>query len=346
MIGKVHSASVQRAGARITGVLASSPARLDAAVRTTGAERATVDLEELIADADVLHVCTPNALHAEQVEAALATGLHVVCEKPLATSLESARSLTAQSETSGRVTTVPFVYRFHPMVREMRAKVAAGDLGALAVIHGGYLQDWLSAATSDNWRVDAAAGGPSRAFADIGSHWCDLMEFVVGDRITKLSARTSIVRPERNGAVATEDLVTLQFETTSGVLGSAVICQVAAGRKNRLHLELSGTASSLAFDQEQPELLWHGRAEGNLTRFRDPDTLSKSAARYALLPPGHAQGYQDCFDAFVADTYETISTGEAPDGLPMFTDGLRAAALTHTVLESAAAEGHWQQVSA
>ena len=100
------------------------------------------------------------------------------------------------------------------------------------------------------------------------------------------------------------------------MLGSAVICQVAAGRKNRLHLELSGTTSSLAFDQEQPELLWHGRAEGNLTRFRDPDTLSKSAARYALLPAGHAQGYQDCFDAFVADTYETITTGEAPDGLP------------------------------
>ena len=125
-----------------------------------------------------------------------------------------------------------------------------------------------------------------------------------------------------------------------------MICQVAAGRKNRLHLELSGTTSSLAFDQEQPELLWHGRAEGNLTRFRDPETLSKSAARYALLPAGHAQGYQDCFDAFVADTYETIATGEAPDGLPQFADGLRAAALTHTVLESAAADGRWEQVSA
>jgi predicted dehydrogenase len=135
--------------------------------------------------------------------------------------------------------------------------------------------------------------------------------------------------------VTTEDLATVQLETDRGALGSLVVSQVSAGRKNRLWLELDGEDAALAFDQEDPERLWEGRRDGARVSLRDPDALDPAAARYATTPAGHPQGYADCFDAFVADTYEAIRNG-APDGLPRFADGLRAAAITDAVMASAA----------
>ena len=234
---------------------------------------------------------------------------------------------------------VPFVYRYYPTVREARARIANGSAGAISLVHGGYLQDWLLSPDDDNWRVDPGLGGASRAFADIGSHWCDLIEFVTGERIVRLAARTAIAHPERAAAgghsferagdgaatavrdVETEDIAALMFELESGVIGSVVISQVAAGRKNHLWFEISGSAESLFFDQEAPEALWVGRRAGGEFIPRDFATLSPEAAAYVTLPGGHPQGYADCFDAFVADAYTAIRGEDAPDGLPIGDDG-------------------------
>src|SRR4051794_33439701 len=178
-IGAVHARSARLAGARIAGVSTSTPDRSREAADRLGAERAYDDAEALVtaADVDVVHLCTPNHLHAPLAQAALVAGKHVVCEKPLALDAVEAAALAEAAAASGRVATVPFVYRYHPMALEARARIAAGELGALRLMHGGYLQDWLSTADDDNWRVDRELGGRSRAFADIGSHWCDLAEF-------------------------------------------------------------------------------------------------------------------------------------------------------------------------
>src|SRR5699024_7241707 len=178
--------------------------------------------------------------------------------------------------------------------------------GAIAAVHGGYLQDCMSRAADDNWRAEPTRSGPSQTFADIGSHWCDFLEFVLGRRITELSATTTTTHPYRGPTrrpVSTEDTVTLQLRTESGVPGTAVISQAAAGRKNHMFLEVSGTDTSFRFDQESPEQLWLGTRADNRTLLRDPETLSPQAQRYSLHPAGHPQGYQDCFDAFVADSY-------------------------------------------
>jgi predicted dehydrogenase len=119
---------------------------------------------------------------------------------------------------------------------------------------------------------------------------------------------------------------------------------VAAGRKNRLYLEVNGTEASTGFDQESPEVLWVGRREGSLQLVRDPEVLSADAARLSRLPAGHAQGYQDCFDGFVADTYATVA-GARRDGLPTFADGVRSAAVVDAVLASAGADGAWTEVA-
>ena len=113
----------------------------------------------------------------------------MICEKPLALDAGGAQRLVDAAADSGKQAAVPFVYRYYPTVREARERVASGQTGALRLLHGTYLQDWLLRADDANWRVDERLGGASRAFADIGSHWCDLAEFVSGHRIERVSAR-------------------------------------------------------------------------------------------------------------------------------------------------------------
>ena len=342
-MGATHARAIRASGGYVAAVVTNDPGLAASAQSAVRAEAVTTDLAEVLADetVDVIHVCTPNNTHADIASAVLAAGKPVVCEKPLATDGGVAAALAQQAADSGVMTAVPFVYRFHPMVREMRARVRAGQLGELSVAHGSYLQDWLAGSDTDNWRVDPAAGGRSRAFADIGSHWCDLFEFVTGDFVTAVSAQVRTVFPHRGGQpVHTEDAASVHLRTRSGLLGTMVISQTAAGRKNRLHLEVSGSDSSLAFDQEDPERLWIGRLDGSVAAQRDPATLDPSAARYAFLPAGHPQGYQDCFNAFVADAHAAVS-GAVPDGLPTFADGARAARLCDAVLQSADDAGAW-----
>jgi predicted dehydrogenase len=356
-IGAVHARSARLAGARLVGVAASSPESAQAAAAELGADRAFESAEELVRDphVDVVHICTPNHLHLPLAEAALAAGKHVICEKPLALDAGGARRLVDAAADSGLQAGVPFVYRYYPTVREARERVGRGQAGALRLLHGTYLQDWLLRPDDDNWRVDERLGGASRAFADIGSHWCDLAEFISGHRITRVSARMLTAVPERVGAagrkafspdrgegeahpVTTEDAVVVQFETDAGAIGAVVISQISAGRKNRLWIELDGAEETLAFDQEQPEELWCGRREAVTIVRRDPLTLSAAAARFAFLPAGHPQGYADCFDAFVADFYEAVRSGSPVDGMPTFSDGLRAASITDAVLVSSREE--------
>lgn len=350
MIGRAHAESARRAGGEVTAVLGTSPDRAAAAAEATGAARSFTDLDELFARArpDVVHVCTPNTTHAEFAAACLEADTHVVCEKPLAPTEPEARELSELADRTGRLASVPFVYRFHPMAREMRARVAAGESGIIVAIHGGYLQDWMSRATDDNWRADPDRSGPSQTFADVGSHWCDFLEFVLGDRVTAVSACTATTHPNRGPAarpVTTEDTVTLQLRTGSGVPGTAVMSQAAAGRKNHMFLEISGTEATLRFEQETPDQLWRGTRVDSRTVLRDPETLAPDAQRYCLHPAGHAQGYQDCFDAFVADSYAVARGQDFPEGLPTFSDGWRATRITEAVLASAAADGSWTPVT-
>ena len=367
-IGPVHARAARLAGAEVVGVSASSPERAREAAARLRVERAFDSSDELVAadGVDVVHVCTPNHLHAPLAEAALAAGKHVVCEKPLATSAtEADRLVDAAGSPAGpaRVAVVPFVYRYNPMVAEARARVAAGEIGAVRLVHGGYLQEWLSDPEDDNWRVDPAQSGTSRAFADIGSHWCDLVEFVTGHRIAAVCAQTATVVPQRadrgnapafavegrahppgaRRAVVTEDLATVLFRTDGGVVGTMLVSQVSPGRKNHLHLEISGSDASLRFEQEHPETLWIGRREHNETVWRDPAALHASARRVSSLPPGHAEGYTGCFEAFVRDTYAAIG-GEQPDGLPRFADGARSMRVVDAVLASAGAGATWVEV--
>jgi predicted dehydrogenase len=361
MIAEVHARAVRTVAARLIGVLGSRPERgAQAAARWGG--RGYVDLDDLLADGpDVVHVCTPNATHAPYVRALLGAGIAVVCEKPLGMDAAEAHGLAELARRAGVVATVPFVYRYHPLVREIRSRVARGGLGRVLLMHGTYLQDWMLDSRAANWRVDPALGGGSRAFADIGSHWCDLVEFVSGERFDAASAQFALAHAERpvgsdhafggvatrhrpTAVVETEDAAIVSLRTRSGVPASVVVSQVSAGRKNRLWFEIDGTSASAVFDQETPETVWFGTTNGASILRRAEAEPSPAQARLNAFPAGHAQGWGDAFAAFVADTYAAVR-GEAPDGLPTFDDGARAADIVDAVRASVLSAS-WEPVAA
>lgn len=380
MVARLHLDAARRAGAHVVGVCASTPERGKQAAVRFGLDRSFDSAEELATsgEVDVVHVCTPNASHRRLAELALRSGKHVVCEKPLATTSDDADALLELARGSGLITAVPFVYRYHPMAAEARARVRSGSIGPVRLIHGHYLQDWLSEPADNNWRVDPWLGGPSRAFADIGSHWCDLVEWVTGHRISRLIAMVHTVLPVREGAargtfpghddatgvetavitetpmsteteVSTEDTAHLLFSTDRGATGALTVSQVSPGRKNRLWFEVDCGKASVAFDQENPESLFVGSRAGNANLPRDPALLSPRAARLSVLPAGHPMGYADCFAAFVAEVYAAIrpapySSTADRGGFPTFDDAARTVRLTEAVLHSARTRS-WTEVS-
>lgn len=339
MVGSVHAHAVHRAGGQLAAICGSTPQSSERSARRLGAARAAT-AEEIFAadDIDVVHICTPNNMHLDQTAAALAAGKHVICEKPLATSVSDAVALVDAAEKAHTVAAVSFIYRFYPMVREARCRIADS---AVWLMHGGYLQDHMARADPVGWRSDPAQSGVSMTFADIGSHWCDLMEFVTGHRISAVFA-TEAAAPRQG--VRQDDGAVVAFRTDRGAVGSLVVSQASPGRKNQLSFSFDGRETAVQFNQERPDELIIGGLQARMVLSRDGDALDPRSARYSLLPAGHPQGYQDCFDLFVTDVYEAIHTGTAPEGLPMFADGLRAATI-HAAVAASVSSGAWTDVA-
>ena len=344
-MGTVHARAVRRAGGVVSRIVGSSPESSRAGADRIGAEFAAETVEELLAadDVDVVHVCTPNATHAPLVRAAIAAGKHVVCEKPLAVDAAEAAELVALAAAAGVTATVPFVYRFYPTVREARARVADGTAGRCGCCTAPTCRTgWPRTPTTTGGSTPqpAAPHGRSPTSASTGATWSSSSPATGSPGSPPAPSSPSPTRAGR--PVSTEDAAVVLFETDRGATGNLTISQISPGRKNRLWFSVDGAAESLCFDQENPESLWIGGREVNRQLLRGTSE-GPGAARYTVVPAGHPQGYQDCFDAFVADTYAAIA-GEAPDGLPTFADGLRAARITQAVLESSRTSS-WVEVA-
>jgi len=334
-IGPAHIEALRRLG--FVQVVALCDGTLEQAQEKAQAlniPHAYGNVEELLAHPDlhVVHNCTPNHLHAQINRQILRAGKHVFSEKPLCMTPEEAHELVELAEQAGVVHGVSFVYRQFAMVRQAQSMMREGSLGRLFASHGSYLQDWMLLDTDYNWRVDAALGGASRAVADIGSHWCDTVQFVTGRRIVEVMADLSIVWPTRkanvagnstftqedsavfeNKAVTTEDFGSMLFRFDDGSKGCFSVSQVSAGRKNRLSFEINGSEKSVAWDQEVPQQLWIGhRSQANQTLSDDPGLMNRDAADSAHFPGGHIEGWPDAFKNMMAQFYRAVQTGVMP----------------------------------
>src|SRR5450756_1633288 len=187
-MGRVHTEALRRLGnIEVVGVAGSTTARARKFADEVSIEHATGDFRELIAmpDVDVVHICSPNALHFEQTMTSMAAGKHVMCEKPLAASVEEGEKMLAFANQNELVHGTLYNVRSYPQVQQMRQMRLAGELGDIRFVQGTYSQDWLFYDTDWNWRIES---GKSRTFADIGTHWCDLVEHITGLKITSLCA--------------------------------------------------------------------------------------------------------------------------------------------------------------
>jgi predicted dehydrogenase len=316
------------------------------------------DWKAILKDPEIraVHVCTPNALHASMVEEALKTGKHVLCEKPLAVSSEEAARMTEMARAANLRNCTCHNLRYYPMVQHMRRMREEGELGEILVVQGTYSQDWLLYDTDWNWRIEAKDGGPSRALADIGSHWCDMVEHLTGLRITSLCADLQTfhkTRKKPKGSVETftgktlspdeyetvpvesEDFGAVMIRMGDRTRGAFTASQVSAGCKNRLSIEVYGTKGSVAWNQERPDELWIGhRNEPNQVIVKDPSLLKGAARTYADLPGGHSEGYDDTFKQVFRRFYDSVARPEVAVEYPQFEDGLRQMRVLEAELES------------
>lgn len=358
-IGAVHVDALHRIGVEVAGVVGSSPERARAKSGPVPLPEPYDSFDAMLADdrVDVVHLTTPNHLHYAQARATLEAGKHVVCEKPLAIDSAQSAELLELAQGSGLVHCTNFNIRFYPQCQEIRALVAAGRVGEVWSVHGGYLQDWLLFPTDWNWRLEPDKGGQLRAVADIGSHWLDLVQFVVGRRVTEVFADFATTIPVRqrpagevetfaavgdvervDTPMETEDLAHLLLRFDGGARGSAVISQVSAGRRNSLRFEVDGSAGSIFWDTERHEELWLGhRDRPNETLTRDPALLEPDAAKRTSLPAGHAEGFADTFKELYRTVYAAVAAETMPPepDFPSFADGHRANLLGDAVAASA-----------
>ncbi|MGA8104033.1 MAG: Gfo/Idh/MocA family oxidoreductase [Candidatus Acidiferrales bacterium] len=355
-MGRVHTEAVRRLGnVEVVGVAGSTAERARRFADAQGIERSTGDYRELLGDPeiDAVHICTPNSLHFPMGIAAMEAGKHVMCEKPLASTLREAETMVALAREKKLANCTLYNLRSYPQVQNMRGLREAGDLGEIRVVQGTYSQDWLLYDSDWNWRVEAE---PSRTFADIGTHWCDLIEHITGQRITSLCADLHTfhkTRKKPKGSVetfsgktlepseysqvkvTTEDYGGMIFQLGESAKGSMTVSQIAAGRKNRLFVEIFGSKASVAWNGECPDELWIGhRNSPNQIVIKDPTLFPEQAQSYADLPGGHSEGYDDTFKQVFRRFYRTVADRNAAVEYPTFEDGLRQLRVLDTVLAS------------
>ena len=360
-IGPAHRLGARADGhfAFVAGALDHDPAKGRAYAQSLGirAGRAYGDWREMLAAEsqredriDLVTVATPNATHFEITRAFLQAGFNVLCEKPMTMTVEEAEEIVKIADRTGRICAVNYCYSAYPMVRQMRAMVAGGELGrirlAVASFSHGHHAD---AGDPDNprirWRYDPAQAGASAQFADCGIHALHLAGFITGDEIATLSADFASCIPER----VLEDDAMINYRTGTGIVGRLWTSTVAIGRQHGLTIEIYGEKGGLRWAQEQPnQVFW--QALGGRTEILEKGdaSLSGEAGRLSRVVIGSPEGFPMAVANIYADLSEAIGADKQarpadPAALhyPTASDGLRSMAAIAAAVQSAKEKGRW-----
>ncbi|MDR7087598.1 putative dehydrogenase [Aeromicrobium panaciterrae] len=344
---------------RLTAICGRDHEAASAVADKFGWESVETDWQKLIErdDIDLIDICTPGDTHAEIAIAALEAGKHVLCEKPLANTVEEAERMAAAAADAakhGVRAMVGFTYRRTPAVSFARELVNAGRIGTIRHVRGQYLQDWLSDEDAPlTWRMDKAKAG-SGALGDIGAHVLDMAQFVTGSAITSVSgvlktfvdSRPLSAGSSERGPVTVDDAVAFTAGFDNGSLGVFEATRMATGRRNALRLEINGTKGSLAFDFEDMNYLEYFDATEDpaVAGFRRINVTQESHPYIsAWWPPGHGLGYEHGFTHQVVDLLTSIAGGVDPT--PSFADGLAVQRVLGAI-EASSGDGATHQVIA
>lgn len=364
-IGAVHriAARLDDRYELVAGCLASDPARAHASAADLhiAPQRSYASFTDMAAaeaarpdGIDVVSIVTPNHMHAGPAIAFLEAGIHVICDKPLTSTMADAELLAATVAASGRVFGLTHNYTGYPLVRQAREMVAAGELGEIRVVQVEYPQDWLTTrleATGQKqaaWRTDPARSGAAGCVGDIGTHAFNLAEFVTGLEVDSLAADLTTFVDGR----ALDDNAHMLLRFKDGARGMLWSSQVAPGNENALRLRVYGTKGGLEWAQENPNLL-------TFTPFGEPPRLIRRAGAgssvvaglASRIPAGHPEGYLEGFAQLYRDLAEQIAARmegrqPAPASLlvPGIAEGLRGVRFITAAVASGRGGAAWQKL--
>lgn len=357
-IGGVHRMAARLDGRwdLVAGAFSADAGRSQAFGRSLGLEEARcygdwremAQAEAARADRiDAVAIVTPNHLHHGPARAFLDAGIAVICDKPLTTTLADALDLAQAVERCGAPFVLTHNYSGYAMVRQMRAMIAEGQLGALRVVQAEYAQDWLASDLAGNkqadWRGDPDRAGAGGALGDIATHAYHLAVFVTGASAEAVSAETSRFVPGRR----LDDDVQIRLRWAGGARGQLWASQVAIGVANGLRLRIYGEKAALEWAQEEPDLLKFTRlGEAPQTLRRGGPGLSTAAQAATRIPAGHPEGYLEGFAQIYADAADLIGARRegrlAPASiLPTAGDGVDGVRFIAAAVASAEADGRW-----
>ncbi len=354
---------------RMAAVAGRDQEKVRAAAAQLGWESTEGSWQALIArdDIDLIDICTPGDTHAEIAIAALEAGKHVLCEKPLANTVEEAEAMVAAAEKAkadGVRSMVGFTYRRVPAIALARRLVAEGRVGTIHHVRAQYLQDWIVDPEAPlSWRLDKSKAG-SGALGDIGAHIVDLTQFITGDTIATVTGRLETFVTERplpaeshtglsgtasatgRGPVTVDDAAAFLAHFSGGALGVFEATRFANGRKNAIRIEINGSRGSIAFDFEDMNVLHFydgddGPATGGFRRILVTEPEHPYVA--AWWPPGHLLGYEHGFTHQAVDLVTDIAKGADP--IPSFADGLQVQRVLAAV-EASSLSSSWQDIPA
>jgi predicted dehydrogenase len=329
-IGMVHLDMLRRlGGVEVVAVADTNTDLAQAAAGKFGIPRVYPDADVLIADdgIEVVHDCAPNNAHFDINAEAIRVGKDVLSEKPLALDSSESAKLVDLAAKHGALTAINFCYRYYPVVQEAAARARRGDLGEVRAFVGHFLQDWLFFETDYSWRLDPKVAGRANVVADLGSHWCDLVQFITGQKIVEVMAELHTCLPKRRKpkggvlsfgagrageteevAIALDDYAALFLKLSNGARGTFTTCQAAAGRKVDIELQVFGSKESYAWSHVHPNALWIGHREKANEVFYESSILqAEDTRKYAGLPTGHPMGYHDAVFNLFRDYYEALA---------------------------------------
>jgi predicted dehydrogenase len=358
-IGAVHriAARIDDRYDFVAGALSATAekARRSGAALGLAPERSYGDFAEMIAreaarpdGIEAVAIVTPNHVHAAAALAGLQAGLHVICDKPLTTTLDDAKALRAAARASDRIFTVTYNYSGYPLVRHARAMIAAGELGEIRLVQVQYAQDWLTGpleATGQKqaaWRTDPAQSGEGGCIGDIGTHAFQLAQFVIGSAPSALLADLSTFVPGRR----VDDNAQILLRYANGARGALWASQVAPGNENNLALRVYGARGGIAWRQEHPnQLAWTPFGEPTRIVTRGSAQVSAAGARVTRIPAGHPEGYLEAFATIYAEVADAIAarrSGAACEAMfPTIDDGVAGVAFVDAAIRSSRAGAVW-----
>jgi predicted dehydrogenase len=358
-IGAVHriAARLDDHYELVAGALSSQPERALRSATAIGLPRAYPDYLTMAREEagrpdgiEAVAIVTPNDQHAPAAEAFLRAGIHVICDKPVTTTLADAQRLKGIVQETGRLFAVTHNYTGHPMVRHARQMVRDGALGDIRVVQVEYAQDWLTErleATGQKqaaWRSDPKRSGAGGCIGDIGTHAFNLLHYVTGLKTTALAAELSSFVEGR----VLDDNVQVMLRFGNGARGALWASQVAPGNENGLRLRVFGSRGGIEWEQEHPNQLRHAPfGEPVRVLSRGTSAVLPDGQRVTRLPSGHPEGYLEAFATIYAEIAQAIRAGRtgaavpAEVNFPTLDDGIEGLAFIEASLRSSAEGGRW-----